>query len=280
VISSHRNPLVKRIRKLQQKKYRQREGAFFVEGIRIVLTALEQDAPVETLVYAPDLLTSDVALEAIAAQKVLGRDVAAVTADVFQAISDRDNALGLGAVVSAHMQTVDSLSVGDQDIYIGLEEVSDPGNLGTIVRTADATGATAILLAGQSTDPLHPAAVRASMGAIFRVPIIAMDTMPQLISWARGQGLRTVATSAHAAQSFWEATYRPPLLLLFGSEGDGLAHEVLAQADLAVSIPMFGISSSLNLAVAAGLLLYEVRRSAPPAGALWTSNKETVSRLR
>lgn len=265
MISSHRNPLVKRIRKLQQKKYRQRESAFFVEGIRIVLTALEQGAPVETLVYAPDLLTSDAAQMAIEAQRALGRDVASVTAGVFQSLSGRDNPLGLGAIVSAQNQTVDSLSVKDGDVYVALEDVSDPGNLGTIVRTVDAAGAAGILLVGQSTDPLHPTAVRASMGAIFRVPIVEMSSMAQLLTWTRKQELQTVATSARATQPFWQASYRRPLLLLFGSEGEGLSEDVLTQADLSVSIPMFGISSSLNLAVAAGLLLYEVKRPMLPA---------------
>jgi TrmH family RNA methyltransferase len=267
VISSHRNPLVKRIRKLQQKKYRQREGAFFVEGIRIVLTALEEGAAVETVVVAPDLLTSEAALSAIEAQRALGRDVVTVTGDVFQSLSGRDNARGLGAVVSTGFPTLDSLDVQRNDIFVALENVSDPGNLGTIVRTVDAAGATGLLLAGQSTDPLHPTALRASMGAIFRVPVVEVQGVPQLLAWAAQRGLQTVATSARATHSFWETTYSTPLLLLFGSEGQGLSKALLAQADQAVSIPMFGVSSSLNLAVAAGIMLYEVRRGATRAGA-------------
>lgn len=267
MISSHRNPLVKRIRKLQQKKYRQREGAFFVEGIRIVLTALEEGAAVETVVVAPDLLTSQTALAAIEAQQALGRDVVTVTGDVFQSLSGRDNARGLGAVIRAGFPTLDSLDVERGDIYVALENVSDPGNLGAIVRTVDAAGATGLLLAGESTDPLHPTALRASMGAIFRVPVVEVTGIVPLLAWAGQRGMHTVATSAHATRSFWEAAYRTPLLLLFGSEGQGLSEALLAQADQAVSIPMFGISSSLNLAVAAGLLLYEVRRGTPRPGA-------------
>lgn len=262
MIRSRRNPLVKRIRKLQQKKYRQREGAFFVEGIRIVLTALEQDAPVETIVVAPELLTSEAALAAVERQRAQDREVVALSADVFQSISGRDTARGLGAIVRAAFPTIASLIVGPDHTYVALQDVSDPGNLGTIVRTVDAAGAAGILLVGQSTDPLHPTAIRASMGAIFRVPVVEVENVAQLWRWAGQEGLQTVATSAHAAQSFWEAPYQPPMLLLFGSEGEGLAEDVLAQADLAVAIPMFGISSSLNLAVAAGLLLYEARRSA------------------
>ena len=263
MISSHRNALVKRIRKLQQKKYRELEGAFFAEGIRVVLTALEQEAPVETLIYAPDLLTSEAALNALWEQRAAGRDVVSVTADVFQALSGRDNAVGLGAVVRARVGLLDDLVVNDRDVVVALQDISDPGNLGTIMRTVDAAGAAGIILLGQSTDPFHPTAVRASMGAVFSVPLAALDEALNLLPWARRRGLQIVATSAHAAQSFWGAPYRLPTLLLFGSEGQGLSAQMSSQADLAVSIPMSGVSSSLNLAVAAGLMLYELRRVSP-----------------
>lgn len=260
MISSHRNALVKRIRKLQQKKYREREGAFFVEGIRIVLTALEQNAPVETLVFAPELLTSDVALAMVEEQKGLGRDVVAVTASVFESLSGRDNAVGLGAVIRASVLDPSDLRIRNQDIIVALDEISDPGNLGTIIRTVDAAGGAGIILLGSSTDPFHPTAIRASMGAVFNVPLATMDGARSLLPWARQRGLQIVATSARAAHSFWQAPYQTPALLLFGSEGEGLSAEIQAEADLAVSIPMYGVSSSLNLAVAAGLLLYELRR--------------------
>lgn len=260
MISSHRNALVKRIRKLQQKKYREREGAFFVEGIRIVLTAIEQNAPVETLVFAPELLTSDVALAVVEEQKRLGRDVVAVTASVFESLSDRDNAIGLGAVVRASVGTPAELGAGNQDIVVALDEISDPGNLGTIIRTVDAAGGAGVILVGNSTDPFHPTALRASMGAVFNVALARMESPWELVPWARQRGMQIVATSARADHSFWQAPYERPVLLLFGSEGEGLSAEIQAEADLAVSIPMYGVSSSLNLAVAAGLLLYELRR--------------------
>ncbi|HZD11657.1 MAG TPA: RNA methyltransferase [Candidatus Binatia bacterium] len=260
LISSHRNAVVKRVRKLQQKKYRQREGAFFLEGIRVVLAALEQRAPVEMLIYAPELLTSNLALQAIEEQRALGREVVATTADIFRSLSGRDNPVGLGAVVSARIEALESLHVSQRDIYVAVEDISDPGNLGTIVRTVDAVGGAGLILVGQTTDPFHPTAVKASMGALFNVPVTAVESLDELWPWAQEYRLQTIATSAHAAQSFWEAPYRLPALLLFGSESEGLSSAVQQRADLAVVIPMMGISSSLNLAVAAGMLLYELRR--------------------
>ncbi|MFW5940769.1 MAG: TrmH family RNA methyltransferase [Chloroflexota bacterium] len=260
MITSHRNPLVKRIKKLHRKKHRQEEGAFFIEGIRVVLTALEQKAPVETIVYAPALLTSEVALAALSEQKAQGTTVAEVSQDVFQAISDRENPVGLGAIVNVRLQQLRDLPVHQDSVYVALEQISDPGNLGAIVRTVDAAGGAGVLLVGPSVDPFHPTAVKASMGALFTVPLAEVEDMDRLWRWAEAQGLHTVATSAHAERTFWETGYRFPTLLLLGSEGQGLPPETLNRAEVSVTIPMQGTASSLNLSVAAGLLLYELRR--------------------
>jgi TrmH family RNA methyltransferase len=261
VITSFRNPLIKRIKRLRRKKHRRREEAFFIEGIRVVLSALEQDAPIETLVYAPDLLTSDVAWEAIAVQKAAGADIAELSADLFASISERENPVGLGAVVHTQLRTLAELAVAADDILVAAKDLSDPGNLGTLVRTLDGVGAAGLILVGQTTDPFHPTAVKASMGALFTVPVCAVDRMDDLWTWAQHRRLFTVATSARARENFWEAGYRFPALLLLGSEGEGLSAEVLQRAQQAVSIPMYGRASSLNLSVAAGLLLYELRRA-------------------
>lgn len=268
VISSHRNALVKRIRKLQQKKYREKEGAFFVEGIRIVLTALEQNAPVQTLVYAPDLLTSETALAVLEAQKQAGRDVVAMTADVFQTLSGRDNAVGLGAILQARLLPLSAISVEPNAILVALDRISDPGNLGTIIRTVDAVGGAGVILVGSTTDPFHPTAMRASMGALFNMPLSTVEEPRELLGWARRHNMQIVATSAHAPHSFWQAPYQTPLLVLIGSEGEGLDPALQDIADLSVSIPMHGVASSLNVAVATGLILYEVRRSLSEPGSL------------
>ena len=260
MITSFRNPLVKRIKKLKRKKYRQREGAFFVEGIRTVLSAIERQAPLETLVVAPELLTSDVAWEAVAGQRAQGVEVREVSAEVFESFAERENPVGLGAIVNVRLHDLGSLPAGPDDIFAALLDVGDPGNLGTIVRTLDGMGAAGLILVGQTTDPFHPTAVKASMGALFNVPVAEAESVDALWRWAQEWGVHTVATSAHAEQVYWEAAYELPTLLLLGSEGEGLPADVLAAAEQAVTIPMVGASSSLNLAVAAGLLLYDVRR--------------------
>jgi TrmH family RNA methyltransferase len=256
-ITSFSNPLVKRIKRLRQRKHRQEEGAFFVEGLRVVLTALERGAPVECLVFAPELLSSPAARAAVAA---FAGPIHELAPAVFGSISERDNPAGLGAIVQSGAVELDDLPIGQGSVLLALEEVSDPGNLGTILRTADAAGVRGIILAGTTTDPYHPTAVKASMGTLFTVPVSRVGTMAELLEWAGRRDLMTVATSAKAPTLYWQARYRRPLVLLMGSEREGLGPEVLEAADLAVTIPMRGAASSLNIAVATALLLYEIER--------------------
>ena len=260
MITSFSNPLVKRIKRLRQRKYRQEEGVFFIEGLRVVLTAVEQQARIETLVYALPLLTSEAGRQAIERLQVQGVDCVEVAPAVFESVSERDNPTGLGAIVKIAWRELTDLIVGEQAIYVAVEDTADPGNLGTILRTMDAAGAAGLIVVGQSTDPFHPTAVKASMGTLFTVPLSRAADMESLLAWARKHGLQTAATSAKAKQLYWQADYHLPALLLMGSEREGLSKEVLEAADLAVTIPMHGSASSLNVAVATSLLLYELKR--------------------
>jgi TrmH family RNA methyltransferase len=260
MITSLSNPLIKRIKQLRQKKNRQAEGVFFAEGLRVVLTALEQDAPVEILFYAPELLKSETALQAIRAQEKMGRAVVAVAAAPFRAISERDNPTGLGAIIRTRATTLDQLPITPHSIFVLLDRIADPGNLGTILRTLDAAGANGLILTGESTDLYHPTAIKASMGTLFTLPLVQLPTLEPIWSWAEANGLTTIATSAKASQVYWDAPYRFPALLLMGNEQEGLNKEVLDAAAFRVTIPMHGTASSLNLGVATGLLLYELRR--------------------
>lgn len=263
VIQSVANPLIKRIRALENHRERERAGVFWVEGIAPVWSAVESGATIETLVVAPELLTSAGAREMVAQVRVAGVHVAEVTGDLFARIASREHPSGLGAIVRIARRTLDDLVVTPDTLFVALDAVGNPGNLGTILRTADAVGVRGVVLIGDSTDPYHLSAVKASMGALFRVPVAPVETTGTVFDWCRAQGITVVTTSAHAALAHWEATYPLPALVLFGSEAQGLAPNVLATGDLPVRIPMYGGVTSLNLAVAAGILLYEVRRQHP-----------------
>lgn len=268
VISSAANPLVKRVRALADRKHRRRQGAFVVQGIQPVWQAVEAGADIEVLIVAPDLLRHRGALDMVETQEAAGVRVARLTADIFGRIADRDGPSGVAAIVRAMPAALDTLAVPPAGttrgaagaLFAALHTAANPGNLGTIVRTASAVGAAGVILIGPSADPYDPVAVKASMGALFTVPVATAGSDAEFLAWARAHGVAIAATSARADLSCWDANWPLPLALLLGSEGTGLPDKLLAAADLQVAIPMTGTAESLNLAVAAGVLLYEIRR--------------------
>lgn len=261
VITSRTNPLIKDLRALAQKKTRARTGEFLVEGIQPVLQAIQSRADIRMFVVAPDLLTSKVAREALRLQEREHARIVEVSSGVFQAITERENPTGLAAVVKINHRKLNEVKVDKDAIFVALHQVSNPGNLGTILRTADAVKARAVILIGEVTDPYAANALSASRGAVFSMPPVHVEHIGDLLRWARDHRVNIVTTSDRAPQTLWEADLPTPLLLLFGNEGEGLPDAVLAQGH-AVNIPMGGAIDSLNLAVAAGVLLYEcVRRT-------------------
>lgn len=260
LISSATNPVVRRVRSLAQRRTRRREGAFVVEGVAPVWQAVEAGADIETLIVAPELLERSPAMAMIHAQEQRGTPVARVTADVFGRISEREGPSGLAAIVRARLGSLADLVVTQDAFFIAAHEVANPGNIGTIIRTADALGAAGVALVGDTTDPFSPQAVKASMGSLFALPVVHEPDLDTVFHWAEAAGVATVTTSAHAPCRLSETPLQPPLIVLLGSERTGLPADALGRGTTAVSIPMVGRASSLNLAVAAGIVLYEVRR--------------------
>lgn len=266
-IESAANPLVKRIRALvADRKAREREGTFFVEGIAPVWQAVESGAAIEMLVVAPELLTSAPAQQMIAAQRAAGTRIVEIGGDLFGRVATREHPSGLGAIVRMAHGGLGDLAVSPDALFVALDAVGNPGNLGTILRTVDAVGGNGVVLLGETTDPYHPNAVKASMGTLFRIPLARVTDTDTLFAWCQRHGVAVVTTSAHAPQDHWAAAYPSPALVLFGSEAHGLPAEALARGDLAVRIPMRGGATSLNLAVSVGVLLYEIRRQREEAG--------------
>jgi RNA methyltransferase, TrmH family len=261
-ITSAANPLAKRVRQLADRKYRRREGAFVVDGIQPVWRAVQAGSEIETLIVAPELLTQTAALRMVEEQEAAGTRVARMSRELFLRLSDRDGAPGLAAIVRARMLELAELVVAPDAVFVALHEIGNPGNLGTIIRAVDATGAAGVVLIGDTSDPFAPTAVKASMGSLFAVDTAHSDSLDEFFDWAGQHGVRVVATSGHATDEHWDVRYPTPLAMLFGSEGPGLPADALARSDQQVRIPMVGTAESLNLSVAAAVLLYEVRKSA------------------
>lgn len=260
LISSAANPLVKRVRALADRRHRRRELVFVVEGNQPVWRAVEAGWPVEVLLVAPDLL-NETAQKLVADQEAAGVRVARLSRELFVRLSDREGPSGLAAIVGSRQGRLQDLEVHRGSVFAVLHEIGNPGNLGTIIRTVDAAGAAGVILVGDCTDPFAPAAVKASMGSLFAVDVVHAGTADTFFEWAGANGVQVVTTSGRATTDHWDAEYHKPVAVVLGSEGDGLPEDVLARSDLRVRIPMTGTAESLNLAVAAGVMLYELSRS-------------------
>lgn len=253
LISSLSNPLIKHARALRQRKERSETGLFLVEGIHHVGEAVQCGWDVDAILYAPETLTSDFGRE-LTARASLQTKLQAVSAQVMDSLAEKDNPQGILAIVRQKQTRLDELV----SIKFGAAVVSpqDPGNVGTILRTLDAVGADALFLLDGGVDHYHPTSVRASMGTIFSKPV-AQTSFVEFVEWKKRGNIQLIGTSSRADSDYQNFEPKSPWILLLGSEQKGLSLEQLAACDAGVSLPMRGRASSLNLAVAAGILLYK-----------------------
>jgi RNA methyltransferase, TrmH family len=260
-ITSVHNARIKYIRALHTRHERERSGLFFVEGVRTVLDALAARAEIELLVVAPDALKSEAGRAAVEAQRAAGTPVLEANAEVFGrlagAVALKYGWQGLGAVVRQRWERLCGLVPRAASCWVALDAIQDPGNLGTILRTCEATGVDGVILLGTTTDPYDPQCVRASMGAVFTQRLVRAS-WDEFMAWKCATAIAVVGTSGAAATDYRSVCYPSPLVLLMGSERRGLSPEQQRACDTVVSIPMTGMVDSLNLGVATGIVLYEV----------------------
>lgn len=253
LLTSLSNPLVKQARALRQHKARAESGLFLIEGIHHVGEALEAQWPVQVILYAPDRLSSEFARRLIARAAQQGIRLQPVSAAVMESLADKENPQGILAIAQQKQMTLPEL--GHLRCAVALVSPQDPGNVGTILRTIDAIGADALFLLDGGVELYHPTVVRASMGTLFWKPVVR-TSFDAWLEWARRHGFQLIGTSAHADVDYQTLVPRLPWILLLGNEQKGLSPQQLAACDVSVSLPMRGRVSSLNLAVAAGVLLY------------------------
>jgi len=251
LITSLNNPLIKQARALRQKKARLENGLFLVEGIHHVGEAVDAGWQMESVLYAPDLLTSSFARDLVSRLRTAPQ---AVSVQVMESLANKDNPQGVLAIVRQKQTQIDELK--SIRTAAALVCPQDPGNVGTILRTLDAVGAEALFLLDGGVELYHPTTVRASMGAIFWEPVI-QTSFDGFVQWARHGNRQLIGTSAHGDVEYHTFVPNVPWILVLGSEQKGLSAEQTNACDVTVSLPMKGRASSLNLAVAAGVLLYQ-----------------------
>jgi len=264
LISSRSNPKIKQLRQLREHRSHREDDPILVEGIfhvgEVVAAAQSGKLGLESIFYAPELLKSEFAQRIIEDQSAAGLPCYPVAADVFESVSGKENPQGILALARPQAAGLSSLDPTNFPWGVALVAPQDPGNLGTILRTIDAVGASGLLLLDSTLDAYHPGAVRASMGALFWHPVVRASFF-DFADWAKGQRYTLYGTSAHGEEDYRSVkTYQRPCILLLGSERDGLSPEQRRVCDHVVQLPMDGRVTSLNLAVAAGVMLYEMLR--------------------
>jgi TrmH family RNA methyltransferase len=260
VITSLTNERVKAIRALDMRKARKDTGLFVAEGASILVMAREAGLVPASLVYQAGSDGSPVSRSLVGWALAAGADVLEVSAEVLAKLSSKDNPQSMLGVFRQRWAELPARAAGD-DCWLALEEVRDPGNLGTIIRTVDAVGAKGVILIGNSCDPFSREAVRATMGSVFAVPIVKVAREDFLV-WRAGWRGDVVGTHLEAREDFRRAAYQRPVLLVMGSEGPGLSDSLTRACSRLVKIPMAGKLDSLNLAVATALALYQIRGGA------------------
>lgn len=257
VITSPSNRTIKQIRKLQQKKERQKTGLFYLEGIRLVGDAHQSGAKIEKLLYCPALLDSEFGKNLVQSiQEKNGSEILQVSDQVFLSFAIKENPQGLAAVAEQKWFPMDEI-LHERGIWTGLFAIQDPGNLGTILRSSDGAGGKGIILLDQTTDPYHPTSVRASMGAVFTQKIIQTST-DDFIRWQKENQYHLVGTDCDKARHYKKYNYPNHMILLMGSEQKGLPESLLQICDERVHIPLMGKMDSLNLSNAASVILFEI----------------------
>jgi len=261
-VTSLTNPIVKDLRALSVKKFRDQQGVFLAEGLKLVIDALDLGWRIRTLVFAKSGKGNNL-VEQVAARTVAkGGLVLEVSEKVISAITRRDNPQMVVGVFEQKYHPLSSLKPQGNDVYVALDRVRDPGNLGTIIRTADAVGAKGVILIGDTTDPFSIETVRATMGSVFAVPLYRASEA-DFLAWRKGYSGLLVGTHLKGAVDYRTIPYAgKPVILMMGNEQQGLPDSLASACDHLARIPQAGRADSLNLAIATGVMLFEIRREA------------------
>lgn len=256
-ITGFSNPTVKHLRALREKKHRRRERKFLAEGLRLLTDARESGRLPETLVMAAERDEHPLLSALIADVEAAGGEIVETAPEILSKITGKDNPQAVIGVFEEFGTALSAIDRAAAPIWLVAQALRDPGNLGTMLRTGDAVGAGGLILIDECADPFSAEAVRASMGAVF-TQAIAQASWDEFTSWLRAGDGQLVAASLREAVPYRGAPYRAPCFILVGNESRGLPEEYEAACDLRVTMPMRGRADSLNAAVAAAVLAYEV----------------------
>lgn len=252
-INSSKNELFKEIHKLKQKKYRYRSNSFLIEGIKLVKHAALQGEEIQYLLVCKSLIADEV-VEEITAQMPEHINLLYLSKDIFEHLSDTVNSQGIIAVVKIP-KGLECLK--EKGLYIALDRIQDPGNLGTIIRTADAAGFDGLIYNKGTVDPYGEKVLRSTMGSIFSLPLLAVEDLAKTLCESKEKGHLVFCTSLKDSRDYSEVSYKDGAIIVIGNESQGVSEEVFEQASHKIKIPIYGQAESLNAAIAAAIIMYE-----------------------
>lgn len=259
LITSLQNPRVKNLVKLRDRRARNQQGVFIAEGYRAISRAMEKDVIPQEVYFCPDCFLGENEETLLAQARSRGAALFELSKHAFEKVAYRDRPEGLLAVIEQWNYTLDELTLSDPPFLLIVESIEKPGNLGTILRSADAAGVDAVICCDSVTDLFNPNAVRSSTGVLFSMPTVSAST-DEVIEWIRAKGIRTAATTPHTDIVYTDTDLRGPLAIVMGSEQFGLSEKWLTHCDTKVLIPMAGQADSLNVAMATLITLFEAVR--------------------
>ncbi len=256
VISSKDNELIKHIKKLKDKKHRDESNEYIIEGVKLIEEAVKENARIKKIIVCEDT-TRTYEIPTHIMYEIAKYECVYVTDKIFASITQVTNPQGIMAIIEK--SDTDAQIDYTQDIIVALDDVQDPGNLGTILRTVDSIGLNQIIVSKGTADAFNSKVVRSTMGAIFRVKIIEVENLPQAIKEMRRHHFKLMVTSLQTENSIYDIQFNKKIIVI-GNESNGVSKEIQEMADEKAKIPMLGKTESLNASVAAGVVMYEYVR--------------------
>lgn len=258
-ITSNQNPVIKEIKALKTKKGRDEKNLYFVEGIKVIEESLTEPVEVVRLLASEDFADSPMGKGLLEKAQKSGIQVLLVTNNLYKEVSDTETPQGVMAVIKSNPASLEDMIAGNKFLVL-LDSIQDPGNMGTIIRTADGADAGGIILSKGCVDPYNPKVLRSTMGSVFRVPIYSSSNLAGTVGKLKSAGYILCAAHLKGTVNYFELDKNPKTAFIIGNEANGLSGETASLADVLVKIPMPGRAESLNASVAAGLLMYEAVR--------------------
>lgn len=256
VISSKDNETIKKLKKLKDKKYRDQENCYIIEGIKLIKEAINENAKIKLIIICDDC-NQENSIDEDAKYEIAKYECIYVTEKIFLSLTNVVNPQGILAVIEKKQNN--NVINYDDDMFLVLDDIQDPGNMGTILRTADSLDLKQIIVSKGSSDIYNPKVVRATMGAIFRIKIIESDNLVKTLKDMKKHKIKIVTTSLQTDKKIYDVDYEKSAIII-GNEANGVSEEILELADEKVKIPMPGKTESLNASVATAVILYEAMR--------------------